>query len=114
MYSPFSITELSAISVFEKTYQNDPITDEFTSYFLLLLYGRVKHCSLLINFFSHLMHCPGHCQCTEDNDKLHEMLGVVEHIQKTDRIKKILTGCVRVTETASLDGEVKFILLELK
>ena len=60
------------------------------------------------------MHCPGHCQCTEDNDKLHEMLGVVEHIQKTDRIKKILTGCVRVTETASLDGEVKFILLELK
>ena len=44
------------------------------------------------------------------------MLGVVEYIQKiarTDRIKKILTGCVRVTETASHDGEVVFILLEL-
>ena len=43
------------------------------------------------------------------------MLGVVEHIQKiarTDSIKKILTGCVRVTETAS-HGEVVFILLEL-
>ena len=45
------------------------------------------------------------------------MLGFVEHIQKiarTGRIKKILTGCVRVTETASHDGEVEFILLELK
>ena len=64
---------------------------------------RVKHCSLLINFFSHSMHWRN------------EMLGVVEHIQKiarTDSIKKILTGCVRVTETAS-HGEVVFILLEL-
>ena len=109
MYLPFSITELSAISVFEKTYQNDRITDEFTSYFLLLSYGRVKHCCLLINFFSHSMH--------KDNDKLHEMLRVVEHIQqiaRTDRVKKILTGCVRGTETTNHDGEVVFILIELK
>ena len=45
------------------------------------------------------------------------MLGFVEHIQKiarTDRIKKILTGCVRVNETANHDGEVEFLLLELK
>ena len=46
------------------------------------------------------------------------MLGVVEHIQKiarTDRrIKKILTGCIRVTETANHDGDVEFLLLELK
>ena len=42
------------------------------------------------------------------------MLGVVEHIQKTDRIKRILTGCIRVTETANHDGEVEFLLPELK
>ena len=46
------------------------------------------------------------------------MLGVVEYIQKiarTDRrIEKILTGCIRVTETANHDGEVEFLLPELK
>ena len=52
--------------------------------------------------------------CSEDNDKLHEMLRVVEQIKiaRTDRIKKILTGRIRVTETASHDGEVEFISLD--
>jgi len=42
------------------------------------------------------------------------MLRVVEQIKiaRTDRIKKILTGCIRVTETASHDGEVEFISLD--
>ena len=112
MYSPFSITELSAISVFEKTYQNDRITDEFTSYFLLLSF--IWKSKTLLSFDKFFQPFNALKITTNFN---HEMLRVAEHIQqiaRTDRIKKILTGCVRVTETASHDGEVVFILIELK
>ena len=104
MSSPFSI--LCAISVRENLPERSNTYIAEYLYFPLL-HNESKTLLSFDIFFSAI-------QCTEDNDKLHEMLGAVEHIQKTDRIKKILTGCIRVHETANHDGEVELLLLELK
>ncbi|KAM7451949.1 hypothetical protein ABFA07_000557 [Porites harrisoni] len=73
---------------------------------------RIKACRRIRSLFQTPK--PTGIRCTEDNDKLHEMLRVVEQIKiaRTDRIKKILTGCIRLTETANHDGEVEFISLD--
>ena len=104
LYSSFSI--LYAISALELD-----LPERVEYWWIYIFYCSIEELNTAIVWY--IFSATG-IRCTEDNDKLHEMLGVVEHIRKTDRIKKILTGCVRVTETASLDGEVKFILLELK
>ena len=78
MSSPFSI--LCAISVRENLPERSNTYIAEYLYFPLL-HNKNKTLLSFDIFFSAI-------QCTEDNDKLHETLGVVEHIQKTDRIKK--------------------------
>ena len=105
LYSSFSI--LYAISALEVD------LPERVEYWWIYIYFFI-FCSIEESNTAIVWYIFSAIRCTEDNDKLHEMLRVVEQIKiaRTDRIKKILTGCIRVTETASHDGEVEFISLD--
>ena len=104
MYSSFSI--LCAISVLELD-----LPERVEYWRVCIFYFSIEELNTAVVWY--IFPATG-IRCTEDNDKLHEMLRVVEQIKiaRTDRIKKILTGRIRVTETASHDGEVEFISLD--